>query len=79
MNHYPIQSKRYFKSVKSTRGDAYFSDPDHQIKNMSYFKKFDRNDIVDDELACLARREERSLFCWAGPLRRVGAALGWLH
>lgn len=58
INHYPIQSKSYFVNVKSVRGDAYFSDPALQVKNMAYFEKFDRNDIIDKELAWLARLEK---------------------
>lgn len=75
MNHYPIQSKSYFTNIKSTRGDAYFSDPELQTKSMSYFNKFDRDDIIDEELACLARQEEQPLSCLVGSLRRLGASL----
>jgi hypothetical protein len=79
INHYPIQSKDYFVNVKSSRGDAYFSDPALQVKSMAYFEKFDRSDVVDEELASLARREERPALSWASPLRRVGAALRLLR
>ncbi|MEB3201578.1 MAG: hypothetical protein VKK05_02050 [Synechococcus sp.] len=75
MNHYPIQSKSYFTDIKSTRGDAYFSDPGLQTKGMVYFKKFDRNEVIDQELAYLARQEERPLSGLAGSLRRLVAFL----
>jgi len=79
MNHYPIQSKSYFTSVKSTRGDAYFSDPGHQAKDMSYFTMFDQDDIFDDELACLARQEQRPILSLTSSLRWLGAALRFFH
>ncbi|MFM7549759.1 MAG: glycosyltransferase family 2 protein [Cyanobacteriota bacterium] len=75
VNHYPIQSRSYFVSVKSVRGDAYFSDPALQVKNMAYFEKFDRNDIIDEELALLARREKSLRSHFAAFLRRFRASL----
>ncbi len=75
INHYPIQSKSYFRNIKAARGDVYFSDPNLQIKDMSYFAKFDRSDVVDDELALLARREVSPLLLLAGGLRWLLAAL----
>jgi hypothetical protein len=75
VNHYPIQSKAYFTNVKSSRGDAYFSDPALQVKTIAYFEKFDRSDVVDEELAYLARRQERLILGWTIPLKRMVAAL----
>jgi hypothetical protein len=73
INHYPIQSKSYFMNIKSSRGDVYFSAPEMQVKNLNYFNKFDRNDVVDEELAYLARQEQSSRSGRAGFLRRLGA------
>ena len=47
LNHYAIQSKDWFFNIKMTRGDVYHSS---NIRNLDYFKKYDNNDINDDEL-----------------------------
>ena len=49
LNHYASQSLQYFKEIKSTRGDVFHRRMD--VKQMSYFEKFDRNDVSDRELA----------------------------
>ena len=48
LNHYAIQSKNWFKMVKTRRGDAI----NHEnFRNDNYFKMYDFNDIVDNELS----------------------------
>jgi len=49
LNHYAIQSKNWFKSVKMTRGDV-CSDANSSVRNEEYFRNYDHNDIVDNEL-----------------------------
>lgn len=48
LNHYPIQSEEYFRKVKMTRGAA-----DHEqyenIRDMSYFERYDQNKTEKDE------------------------------
>lgn len=58
INHYPIQSRVYFKTIKAVRGDGFFKEPALQTKGDSYFHKFDINDILDDELAQIASNTE---------------------
>jgi hypothetical protein len=53
LNHYAIQSKNWFKMVKSKRGDAYRN---KNFRNDNYFKMYDFNDIVDNELSNLYSR-----------------------
>jgi hypothetical protein len=53
LNHYAAQSLQYFKEIKSTRGDVYHSHL--ESKDISYFKKFDTNDVLDDELALMTQ------------------------
>ena len=48
LNHYAIQSKDWFVKVKMTREDAVHP---QNVRNLDYFKKYDRNDIHDDELS----------------------------
>jgi len=50
LNHYPIQSYEWFKNIKMTRGDV--SSPIYKnVRNDEYFKKYDTNNIFDDELS----------------------------
>ena len=49
LNHYPIQSSEWFKNVKCTRGAADFKKHEN-VRNEQYFKNYDLNDIVDEEL-----------------------------
>ena len=53
LNHYAAQSLQYFKEIKSTRGDVFH--PGLESKDISYFKKFDTNDIFDNELALITQ------------------------
>ena len=50
LNHYAIQSWDYFSTVKMTRGSANVIANDN-IRTATYFKEYDHNDIVDNELA----------------------------
>ena len=47
LNHYAIQSWGYFSNIKMTRGDA--TSP-NIIRNEEYFKSYDWNQKVDEEL-----------------------------
>ena len=55
LNHYASQSLQYFKEIKSTRGDVFNRRMD--VKQMSYFEKFDRNDVSDSELADMIKTQ----------------------
>jgi hypothetical protein len=47
LNHYPIQSKEFYKKVKMTRGDA--SDPNTEnIRDWKYFNKYNENMTYND-------------------------------
>ena len=48
LNHYAIQSKNWFEMVKSKRGDAINVE---NARNDNYFKMYDFNDIIDNELS----------------------------
>ena len=50
LNHYAIQSEHVFRSVKMTRGDV-GNKSYSNIRDMSYFSKYDTNAIHDPELA----------------------------
>ena len=52
LNHYAIQSKKWFLDVKNTRGDVLDKIND-EVRNLEYFKKYDNNDIYDNELSIL--------------------------
>lgn len=54
MNHYMIQSLDWFRRVKMTRGSSNFS---NNHRNEEYFKEWDYNDTLDDELACKKRKQ----------------------
>lgn len=49
LNHYPIQSFEWFMNVKATRGDNTTMSADN-IRNESYFKQYDLNEQLDEEL-----------------------------
>jgi hypothetical protein len=53
LNHYAAQSLEYFKEVKSRRGDVYHAHL--ESKDISYFTKFDTNDVHDNELALMVQ------------------------
>lgn len=50
LNHYAIQSYQFFLTVKMTRGDATAQNID-TLRNDQYFKSYDFNDVIDNELA----------------------------
>jgi len=50
LNHYVVQSRVWFFGVKAVRGDASWAKYD-TIRDKEYFEKYDRNEVVDDELA----------------------------
>ena len=50
LNHYAIQSLDLFTGVKMARGDVNSSDYEH-ARNMDYFRSYDRNEVLDAELA----------------------------
>lgn len=52
LNHYAIQSKNWFINVKMTRGSATTNKNDN-IRDLEYFAKYDRNEIIDTELSSL--------------------------
>lgn len=47
LNHYPIQSLNFFKTIKMTRGDSLKG---KNPRDLTYFKNYDNNYIYDDEL-----------------------------
>lgn len=49
LNHYAIQSWEYFRDVKMSRGSADREKDDH-VRDISYFRNYDINEIVDEEL-----------------------------
>jgi hypothetical protein len=49
LNHYRIQSLHFFTQVKMTRGDARLEYYENR-RTIDFFKKFDNNDILDEEL-----------------------------
>ena len=49
LNHYPIQSREWFMRVKVTRGDVSTSAMEN-IRDESYFKAYDTNEVLDEEL-----------------------------
>lgn len=52
LNHYAIMSLEYFRKIKMTRGDATTIKFD-SVRDENYFKKYDTNEVIDDELANL--------------------------
>ena len=54
LNHYAIQSWDWFKKIKMTRGAADSISSDN-VRDENYFKKYDRNDIIDTELSNIIR------------------------
>lgn len=52
LNHYRIQSKKWFMKVKSKRGDATTkSSRLADMRTVNYFAENDKNDILDEHLA----------------------------
>ena len=49
LNHYAIQSWKWFEAVKMTRGDV-GSSGNIGVRNREYFDKYDKNDLYDPEL-----------------------------
>jgi hypothetical protein len=47
LNHYPIQSLEFFKSVKMTRGDVSNADI-NLVRNMDYFYNYNKNTTFKD-------------------------------
>jgi len=52
VNHYAIQSYDWFMRIKATRGDADNIQSNH-VRNETYFKNYDVNDVEDTELKLL--------------------------
>jgi len=50
LNHYAIQSEQLFRQVKMSRGDVNNADY-AAIRDMDYFRRYDRNERLDEELA----------------------------
>lgn len=51
INHYAIQSWKFFERVKMTRGDAdLYAQSVGLVRDKDYFDKYDYNDIIDDKL-----------------------------
>ncbi len=60
LNHYRVQSRRWFEEVKLTRGDAF--SPEHERhREMVHFVRNDRNEVRDVEL-----RDKRARSSFAG-------------
>ena len=57
LNHYAIQSKDFFFNVKMTRGDV-ASSAHENFRNVDYFKKYDNNLIIDDELSYITNNNK---------------------
>jgi Glycosyltransferase family 92 len=58
LNHYPIQSLQFFRSVKMTRGDVYKVSSD-AVRDMDYFRRYDEGCTdLDRGLADLVIRHE---------------------
>ncbi len=49
LNHYAIQSFSWFMKVKASRGDVMNKNVE-SLRDESYFKNYDHNDVIDDEL-----------------------------
>jgi hypothetical protein len=61
LNHYGIQSWDFFKRIKMTRGSASTKTND-KIRDKSYFKLRDTNELVDNELKNRTHRVRRNRF-----------------
>jgi hypothetical protein len=55
LNHYAIMSREYFEKVKMTRGDVNGGSYEN-IRDWTYFDKYDRSEKYDDELANLVHQ-----------------------
>ena len=56
INHYPVRWREWFMAVRATRGIADRDDPPY---NEDYFKAFDRNNVLDDELSRISESAGR--------------------
>ena len=54
LNHYAVQSEALFRAIKMTRGDVNTADY-ATVRDMAYFRRYDRNEINDPELALRCR------------------------
>ena len=59
LNHYPIQSEEFFRDVKIPRGDVHCA-AGEGIRDMAYFKSYDKNDVTDGELSAKSSRTTRN-------------------
>lgn len=57
LNHYAIQSFKWFMDVKATRGAADVATSDN-VRNKEYFKEYDLNDIDDNELSNITNNKD---------------------
>ena len=55
LNHYAIQSKKWYEATKMTRGDSGSATLDN-VRNWDYFAKYDFKDLEDTQLRDHARR-----------------------
>ena len=53
LNHYAIQSLEWFLRIKATRGNC--DNVGENIRNESYFKSYDNNEFLDDELEIISK------------------------
>jgi len=52
INHYAIQSWKFFERVKMTRGDVnLYTQTVGVVRDKAYFDKYDYNDVIDDRLS----------------------------
>ena len=49
LNHYAIQSLKWFMEVKMTRGDVIWQ---KNVRNFEYFKKYNKNSGYEDLILC---------------------------
>jgi len=61
LNHYNIQSWEFFKNNKMTRGDVH-NKKNNKVRNKSYFKLRDTNELLDTELKNRTHRVRRNRF-----------------
>ena len=57
LNHYRVRWRKWYVSVKMTRGIA---DRDVSVYDEDYFERFNAHDILDDELAIRQNRSKRA-------------------
>ena len=59
LNHYAIQSLKWFMDVKATRGDNCSASNDN-VRNKEYFKQYNFNDMDDNELSNITTNRDIS-------------------